>query len=194
MAHTPATHVHVCLRLMYWVQVQVFDYIQERSLSRPGYLPNFASMERALGIKTYENDLPHLPQTWLTVVDEQQPAPRLGTGPGTARGGKSTGTAPAAAAGTAKPSVISNPNLDASLNEQYTGSGHTSVNSLLKAHSGNDPLVVPKIGGHPVCLSYLLRGTCYEGCKRASTHIQANKNVIDATHKLLTDCGVATKP
>jgi hypothetical protein len=85
---------------------------------------------------------------------------------------------------------VVNPRANAALKDRWAKSGLTNVVQLLAKCT--DDTKKPKFGEEDACLTWLLRGSCLEGCSRKSTHKAAPEAVIKQAHELLTHCGVPT--
>ena len=49
---------------------------------------------------------------------------------------------------------------------------------------------MPKMGDQMVCLSWFLRGQCFDNCSWISTHKQASMALVAQVHSLLDSCCV----
>ena len=86
--------------------------------------------------------------------------------------------------------MVTNTNYQVSFRKCWQATGHTSIAQLLQAYTGNGAPTVPKMGDQTVCLSWMLRGWCFDNCGRGSTHKQASSALIAQVHALLDSCGV----
>ena len=86
--------------------------------------------------------------------------------------------------------MVMNTNYQVSFCKHWQATGHTSITQLLQAYTGDGTLMVPKLGDQTVCLSWILRGWCFDNCGWASTHKQASSALITQVHALLDSCGV----
>ena len=68
--------------------------------------------------------------------------------------------------------------------------GHNSIAQLLQAYTGEGTLTVPKMGDQMVCLSWMLKGWCFDDCGWSSMHKQASAALIAQVHALLDSCGI----
>jgi hypothetical protein len=84
-----------------------------------------------------------------------------------------------------------NTNYQTSLKKRWQASGHGTIAQLLQAYTGEDTPSVPMMGDQPICLSWILKGRCFDNCARANTHKQASQTVLAQVHTLLDACGVA---
>ena len=44
----------------------------------------------------------------------------------------------------------------------------------------------------PACLSWVLKGHCFDNCTRINTHKQASQTFLAQVHSLLDACGMAS--
>ena len=86
--------------------------------------------------------------------------------------------------------MVTNTNYQVSFCKCWQAAGHTSIAQLLQAYTGEGAPMVPKMGDQMVCLSWMLRGWCFDNCGRVSTHKQASSALIAQVHALLDSCGV----
>ena len=83
-----------------------------------------------------------------------------------------------------------NTNYQAPLRKHWQASGHMSITQLLQAYTGEGTPTVPMMGDQPVCLSWILRGCCFDNCTQANTNKQASQAILAQVHILLDACGV----
>ena len=62
---------------------------------------------------------------------------------------------------------------------------HLSIAQLLQAYTSKGTLTVPMMGDKPVCLSWLVRGCCFNSCSQINTHKQASQAILIQVHTLL---------
>ena len=86
--------------------------------------------------------------------------------------------------------MVTNTNYQAFLRKRWQASGHSSIAQLLQVYTGEGTPTVPMMGDKPVCLSWLLKGRCFDNCGRIDTHKQASQAVLAQVHTLLDACGV----
>jgi hypothetical protein len=86
--------------------------------------------------------------------------------------------------------MVTNTNYQVSFRKRWQAAGHTSIAQLLQAYTGEGAAPVPKMGDQTVCLSWLLRGRCFDNCGRVNTHKQASSALFAQVHTLLDSCGV----
>ena len=83
--------------------------------------------------------------------------------------------------------MVTNMNYPVAFRKRWQAAGHNSIAQLLQAYTGEGTLTVPKMGDQTVCLSWLLRGWCFDNCSRSSTHKQASMALIAQVHALVLD-------
>jgi hypothetical protein len=86
--------------------------------------------------------------------------------------------------------MVTNTNYQASLRKCWQASRHSSIAQLLQAYTGKGTPTVPMMGDQTVCLSWFLRGRCFDNCARINTHKQASQALLAQVHTLLDACGV----
>ena len=86
--------------------------------------------------------------------------------------------------------MVTNTNYPVAFHKCWQATGHNSITQLLQAYTGKGTPTVPKMGDQTVCLSWLLRGWCFNNCGRSSTHKQASVTLVAQVHALLDSCGV----
>ena len=87
--------------------------------------------------------------------------------------------------------LVTNTNYVISLKKCWQASGHASIAQLLQAYTGKGTPAVPMMGDQAACLSWILKGRCFDDCARISSHKQASSTIIAQVHSLLDACGVA---
>ena len=85
---------------------------------------------------------------------------------------------------------VTNTNYQASFYKHWQAAGHTSIAQLLQAYSGEGTPTMPKMGDQMVCLSWILKGWCFDNCGQSSTHKQASSALPTQVHALLDSCGI----
>ena len=169
------------LWILYWLTQQFLYFLTERKFGRNLLLPAFSTLLQHLHTKTLDGFLGHLPASWMEHV-----APSTATTPGSMGQGRGANRANDATGG----SMVMNTNYQASFHKCWQVAGHTSITQLLQAYSGEGTPTMPKMGDQMVCLSWILRGCCFDNCGRSSTHKQASSALITQVHALLDSCGV----
>ena len=86
--------------------------------------------------------------------------------------------------------MVMNTNYPVAFHKHWQAAGHNSIAQLLQAYTGEGTLTVPKMGDQTVCLSWLLRGWCFDNCGQSSTHKQASTALVAQVHALLDSCSV----
>ena len=90
--------------------------------------------------------------------------------------------------------MVTNTNYQVSFWKHWQAAGHTSIHTsiaqLLQAYTGEGAPTVPKMGDQMVCLSWILRGRCFDNCGQASTHKQPSLALLTQVHALLDSCGI----
>ena len=87
--------------------------------------------------------------------------------------------------------MVTNINYQAPFCKHWQAEGHTSITQLLQAYSGEGTPTMPKMGDQMVCLSWILKGWCFENCGRNSMHKQPSLALVTAqVHTLLDSCGI----
>jgi hypothetical protein len=74
---------------------------------------------------------------------------------------------------------VINTGINTALKKCWAESGHKTITEMLKGAPKNKPVVLPKVGLDNVCLTWALKGSCYENCCQKATH----KHYGDAVHK-----------
>ena len=86
--------------------------------------------------------------------------------------------------------MVMNTNYQVSFHKPWQATGHTSIAQLLQAYTGKGAPMVPMMGDQTVCLSWILRGWCFDNCGQASTHKQPSSALVTQIHTLLDSCGI----
>ena len=86
--------------------------------------------------------------------------------------------------------MVTNTNWNPSLKKCWGASGFTILNDMLK--NKPDTVELPKFGTNVACLSWLIKGRCYNTCPHKDCHKQAGATLIKTMHKLMDACGVPT--
>ena len=83
--------------------------------------------------------------------------------------------------------MATNTNYMIAFQKRWQARGHSSIAQLLQAYTGEG---TPKMGDQTVCLSWMLRGWCFDNCGQSSTHKQPSAALVAQVHVLLDSCGV----
>ena len=86
--------------------------------------------------------------------------------------------------------MVMNTNYQTSLRKCWQALGHASITQLLQAYTSKGTPTVPMMGDQPICLSWILRGCCFDNCTQANTHMQASQAVLTQVHTLLDACSM----
>lgn len=145
--------------ILRWIQVHIGDYFQDlqRGNNQPE-LPNFRDLVRITQRRTF-NLLPPLPFRYR-VTTPASDGPTRGAAPVPA-------PAPAPALPGRGGAMVTNP----SINRTWKTAFDNARRRLVELRS----LAPVFANGAEVCLSYHLRGTCYDNCARAGTHRALNQ-------------------
>lgn len=185
-------------RIMVFVHQRVGNYFRSVQLSAGGGVddPRHTTMNRELTELfnyTAWHMLPHIPAVYLHTVREETSAVAAAS-PGrtnSGRKGGSSGSKETASGSPAKdygPRVV-NEHVNAALKERWGKSGYTTMRALFAKNHDHHPL--PKVAnGGDVCLSWMLRGACYEKCDRSGAHGIANAGTVKNVHAYLDKLGV----
>ena len=130
--------------------------------------------------KTLDGFLGRLPASWLEQV---KPTDQKSSG-------SSGGANASNRTNTSKGSRVTNTNWNASIKKHWEAVNFVSLNKMLEAKDSNATAPLPKLGDKGACLSWLIKGRCFNNCQRASTHKQAGATVVTTVHTLLDACGV----
>ena len=178
---SPGKRLHIRLRSMYYITMELQYYIKMRRQGLNPPLPAWAALLKMMSLKNFDTILPDLPEAWLQKVTPQggSPAPAPGPTP-----------APQAAAPENTPVV--NRNVDAGLKERFANSGYTSLKDMTKvARDAGRALSIPKIDGTDACLSWMIKGSCWKNCRRSAAHKYASPAVVAKVHEVMDACDVA---
>ena len=89
----------------------------------------------------------------------------------------------------AEPDVqVTNMSWNPSLKKCWEASGLNVLHEMLKKKP--DTVEIPKFGDKTACLSWIIKGRCFNTCPCKDCHKPANATLIKATHKLMDACGV----
>ena len=168
------------LCIMYWLMQQFLYYLSQRKLGHAPTLPPFDMLLQHTQTKTLDGFLGHLLASWLEQV---KPTDQKSSGPS---GGANTSNR----ANIGKGTCITNTNWNASIKKCWEAANIMSLNKMLEAKDPNATAPLPKLGDKEACLSWLIKGHCFDNCQHASTHKQAAAAVVTAVHTLLDACGV----
>ena len=142
------------LCILFWLTQQFLYYLSERKFGRAPPILDFPGLLRHLHTKTLDGFLGCLPALWL-----EQASPRV-------MPWLMSGAAPTQASrwGQGSTSPATNTNYVASIKRCWLASGHATIAQLLQAYTGEGEPPVPTVGDQAACLSWILKGRCYESC------------------------------
>ena len=152
--------------ILRWFQIKTLSCFRSLSMGRTAHMPNFQEITALIERRAYHL-LPPLPQQYLAPATATRPASASAEAP------ISVGRPPAALS-SAPPDNrrdpgprINNPGLVPEWGAAFNNS-NTTIWALREfAPSTHDRDTQATV---PICLSYHLRGSCYENCQRASMH------------------------
>ena len=170
------------LRIMYWLTQQFLYYLSQRKLGHSPALPPFDMLLQHTQTKTLDGFLGRLLASWLEPVKPTEPK---SSGPS---GGGNTSNR----ANVDKGSRVTNTNWNPSIKKRWEAANIVSLNKMLEAKDPNATAPLPKLSNKEACLSWLIKGRCFNNCQHAATHKQAGAAVVTAVHTLLDACGVPT--
>jgi hypothetical protein len=179
---TPNKRREIALRVMYWIQQEVYYYIRKRAAGQDPPLPDFDRLVKDLEKKNF-HALPELPQVWLVKENaepSQDPATPNTEDP-TTKGSPEKGASQPKAASAKETNLYA----DSKIMQRWKNSGARTIGDLLAKGDAS----MPKIGNKDVCLSFHFRGYCSSACKRS--HKKASATTLAEVHALLDACGVA---
>ena len=162
-------------RVMFELQQDYFAFLKHMAAgTTPLVVPSFSRIiDQVESFRA--SSLCELPSTWYTRAQ----------GSTVPRSERQQGLTPREQTGTT-PRV--NPSPDAGLMTRFKDCGHSSIKSMI----GDHQVAVPKLGGKEICLSWALRGSCSNNCKRKDQHKQYSRDVVQKIHALMDTCGVAS--
>lgn len=171
--------VMIANRVLFWLQQHTFQYIDTTKRGGAAFRPPWQECLAQFRMNMYHNYLPALPTTWATEIDlpkEVDPEDKRKI------------------PGKEKPKSVVNSRADKSVTERWTKAGSSSIKTVLQGYSGEGDPPIPTFGSDkkPICLSWCLKGRCFENCGRANAHVHYGEPLIKKVHKLLDDCGVPT--
>jgi hypothetical protein len=175
--YDPTLEANVLPSVLRWVQLNLTEYLRDVQRQSPAALPAFHELRRLVTQRTY-NLLPNVPTRYLAA----QPVSFLPSPP--APGSiVSSLTAPSGPVPPAAPSTtgrggaqVLNPTVNREWKDAFERSG-----KLLRDLRNHAPQWTIKNQPLEVCLSYHLRGSCYDNCNRKDTHLSpspSNKAVF----------------
>ena len=152
--------------ILRWFQIETLAYFCSLSMGRMAHMPNFQEITALIERRAYHL-LPPLPRQYLAPVPATRPTSATTEAP-------STVGHPPRAPGSSAPDNrrdpgqrINNPSMVPKWGAAFNNS-NTTIRALREfAPSTHDRDTQATI---PICLSYHLRGSCYENCQRVSTH------------------------
>ena len=175
--YDPALGVNVLPSVLRWVQLNFADYLRDVLRQVPATLPAFHELRRLVTQRSY-NLLPNVPARYSAPPQ----APPVASAPATGTV-VSTLTAPSNPASVSAPPTtgrggaqVLNPSLNREWKDAFERSG-----KLIRDLRDHAPKWTIKNQQLEVCLSYHLRGSCYENCNRKGTHVTpspANKAIF----------------
>ena len=171
----------MALQILYWLTQQFLYFLTKRKFGENPLLPAFSTLMQHLHTKTLDGFLSCLPASWMEHV-----APSSMMTPGATGQGRGTNQVGGNAGGT----LVTNMNYLVAFQKCWQAAGHNSITQLLQAYTGEGTLMVPKMGDQMVCLSWMLRGWCFDNCGCSRTHKQASAALITQVHALLDSCHV----
>ena len=172
-AETHTVGMELVCRVLYEFQQDYFAWASKVSQGMVVPVPDFSEIVDK--VQSYRvHSLCVLPPSWYVNLQGESPSRTRSEPSGTLR--EQTGTVPR-----------NNPNPDQALLTRFRDCGHSSIKSMIGEHA----VTVPKIGGKEICLSWALRGTCSNNCKRKEQHKQYSRDVVQKIHALMDACGVA---
>jgi hypothetical protein len=163
------------LRIVFWLTQQFLYFLSQWKFGRDPPLPNFNALLQHAQTKTLDGFLGQLPASWMEQVKSSE-TPK--------KAEKATKT------GTGTNQKATNTNWNTSIKKRWEASNLRSIRELLNSKPEGNDTPLPKFGDETACLGWLIRGSCFGNCHRASTHKQAGPQVVDQTHALLDACGV----
>ena len=171
----------MALCILYWLTQQFLYFLTERKFGQNLLLPAFSALLQHLHTKMFDGFLGHLPASWMEQVTPSATRPMTLA----SQGGSQTNQ-PSRDGGT----MVMNTNYQAALRKCWQASGHSSITQLLQAYTSKSTPTVPTMGDQTVCLSWLLRGCCFDNCAQINTHKQASQALLAQVHTLLDACGM----
>ena len=152
--------------ILRWFQIETLAYFRSLSMGRTAHTPNFQEITALIERRAYHL-LPPLPRQYLAPATAPRPVSAAAEVP------RSVGHPSGTPSGTAPDNRrdpgprINNPNMVPEWGAAFNSS-NTTIRALREfAPSTHDRDTQATV---PICLSYHLRGSCYENCQRASTH------------------------
>ena len=164
----------ISLRIMYWLTQQFLYYLLQHKLGHTPALPSFDMLLQHTQMKTLDGFLGHLLVSWL-----EQVKPTNQKSSGSSGGANAT-----------KGSWVTNTNWNASIKKHWEAVNIVSLNMMLEAKDLNATAPLPKLRDKDACLSWLIKGHCFDNCQCALTHKQAGATMVTAIHTLLDACRV----
>jgi hypothetical protein len=178
-------HGHIILGTLRFLQVNLMRYINKEMYTDVGdngddedsnndvvALPDFAYLENVILNRTFQV-LPMMPASYQAQVAAQvhasQPSPIISGNPNALKAPRSS-----AANSDANKSVqvSAPPNQVVAAWHKRFDKGNKSILTLRTDGAGTLPKSAD--GQHHLCLSYHVKGTCYNNCRSRSTHRQLN--------------------
>ena len=168
------------LRIMSWLTWQFLYFLSQWKLGAAPSLPPIDMLLQHTQTKTLDGFLGCLLVSWLEQV---KPANQKSSG-GTSSSNKSSIIS--------KGSRVTNANWTASIKKHWEVANLVSLNKMLEAKDPNATTPLPKFGDMEACLSWLIKGRCFDNCQHVSmTHKQAGAAImVTQVHTLLNACGI----
>ena len=181
-AYDPTLEVNVLPSILRWVQLNLTEYLREVQRQAPVALPAFHDLRRLVTQRTY-NLLPHVPARYLATQPTLPVAAPPSLGSVVSSLSAPTHPSPAAAPSTAGRggAQVLNPSVNHAWKDAFERSG-----KLIRDLRSQAPQWTIKNQPMEVCLSYHLRGSCYENCNRKDTHITPSPPNKAAFSKFVT--------
>lgn len=159
----------ICLRILYWLTQQWLQYLRNLKLGLAAPIPDFDALLGHIRVRNVESHIGKLPANWT------EHAPRATRTEG---GATRTNTR------------VNNPKYDATIRKRWNESGLDGIKKMERNKPADNTTPIPKFGTDEACLSYLLKGYCWDGCTRKDTHKHAGPAVVTAAHAYMDACGV----
>ena len=168
------------LHIMYWLTQQFLYFLSQQKLGATPTLPPFDMLLQHTQTKTLDGFLGCLLASWLEQV---KPADQKSLGR-TSSSNKSSIIS--------KRSRVTNTNWNMSIKKHWEAANIISLNKMLEAKDPNATAPLPKFRDMEACLSWLIKGRCFDNCQCVSTHKQAGAAMVTQVHTLLNVYGIPT--
>lgn len=166
----PEAHGIAVLHTLRYLQIECLSYFSAKMYSLPASAPDFQFLERTIRNRTF-GSLPPMPaEYYYSQAAQQQKTP------------PPSGAASSATAPTAAPTSNTRTRGERTAGAQVTAPTDATVPTWLERFSADKKSIqtlkldgagkLPKIrdGSSTICLSYHLRGQCFDNCGSKSTH------------------------